>query len=386
MPSPLRRLRGRWPGAVALLSLALALPRPAPAEEPEPAERLRGCDALTSRKEIAAARACYLELAARHPGTAQARDAERSLSAMDALAPPPGERRYFVLEPYSARTHERLRLSSWEKLDFGATAFVYGLSTGLTAGLATNATIGRDASLMAAGAVLYTGLAVTFVNVGHVDRGDLPVALSIASYVPLTTALVAVAGGWEAQGPVGGAIAASALVSMPVAAFVAGHTDADPGDAQLVRDAGFWGLVIAFTASGAVSRDETPRRAAVSGLAGLYGGLALGLLAAHYSEVSLERVRLATWGGYGGALLGFLAAGATQADLKPTLGAIGGGSALGLIATFLATSAVDDPPSALSAAAPRLSLHGLEPTLLPMVGSDGRVAPRPAVTVLRGRF
>ena len=44
-------------------------------------------------------------------------------------------------EPYSLRTAERLRLTTWEKLDFGVTAFLYGMSLGLTFSLGLDSPI-----------------------------------------------------------------------------------------------------------------------------------------------------------------------------------------------------------------------------------------------------
>ena len=37
------------------------------------------------------------------------------------------------------------------------------------------------------------------------------------------------------------------VLSVPIAIAAARHLDPDPGDMQLVRDAGFWGLVLGTT-------------------------------------------------------------------------------------------------------------------------------------------
>jgi hypothetical protein len=147
------------------------------------------------------------------------------------------------------------------------------------------------------GSLVYTGLAIGYVNLAHPDRGDLPLTLAISSYVPLTTTLGALVADVQDGKTVAGVTAGAALVSIPLAYLAAANTDLDPGDTQLVRDAGFWGLIIAFSTAVATTEygDVTPRVGAI-GLAGLYGGMGLGLLAAHYSEISLERTRVTTWG------------------------------------------------------------------------------------------
>ena len=126
------------------------------------------------------------------------------------------------------------------------------------------------------------------------------------------------------------ATAATGLLAVPLAVAATHWLDLDPGDTQLVRDAGFWGLVLGTAGTLGFGgdtetfgdfesyRQPSSRKIAVAGLAGLYGGLACGALAASQSEVSLERVRVATWGGYGGALVGaLLMAGASDARRRP---------------------------------------------------------------------
>jgi hypothetical protein len=363
---------------------AAHLPR-VPADAIEAVAQLRNCDELIARRDLPAARSCFERLRERHPRTAQAHDADRALRTMTALVPDADELRFFVLEPYSSRTNERLRLTSWEKLDFGVTAFVYGLSTGLTAGLALDPNLGSAPALMVTGALFYTGLAVTYVNVAAPDRGDLPLALAVTSYAPLTTALAALATQSSSPKAVGGAICGSALLAIPIATFAANHTDLDPGDTQMVRDAAFWGLVTSFVATlGVTDRLQT---AAGAGLGGLYGGLALGLIAANHSEVSLERVRTSTWGGYGGALLGGLIANAARGQQKAESLAIVGGAVFGIVTTFLATASLDaHPAGAVATSSPRPSLYALEPTVLSLQGRDGRLILQPGLTAVRARF
>jgi hypothetical protein len=374
----------RWMVLAALAAARTAAAQPARPPANQAAAELRRCDDLIVKRDLPAARICFERLRQQHPDTGAAHDADRSLHTITALASTdPGDPpSYFVLEPYSSRTHERLRLTSWEKLDFGVSAFIYGLSTGLASALATDASQNSAAGLMVAGAAVYTGLALAYVSTSNVDRGDLPLTLAITSYAPLTTALAALATQWTSPRAAGSAIFASAALSIPIAALVAKHTDLDPGDTQLVRDAGFWGLAASFVAADGITGNL--QRGATAGLGGLYGGMALGLLAAYHSEISLERVRMTTWGGYGGALIGGLVASAAHAQQRTETLAIVGGSALGLLTTFLATSSADALPLPVP---PRpLSMRGLEPTTLTLIDRNGRQVVQPGVTVVRGRF
>jgi hypothetical protein len=295
-------------------------------------------------------------------------------------------------EPYSLKTSERLHLSAWEKLDFGTTAFLYGMSVGFSYALSLdNPTTSEAMTPIALGALSYTLGAVLFLNLANPDRGDLPLALSITSYVPTTTLLVAnLAFDHPNQKHVALATAGMGLLSVPAAVVAAKELDLDPGDTQLVRDAGFWGLVLSIaglegfggttqTYPGGYTSYQSPSGHAVAGagLVGLYGGLGLGLLGAHFSNVSLERVRVTTWGGYGGAVIGLLLGAAAGTNGNNTanlykgvaLGALGG-----LAITFLATGGLDGiPPEDLPpqhAAAPRLS-----PIMLQVAGTDGQTHP-----------
>jgi hypothetical protein len=159
--------------------------------------------------------------------------------------------------------------------------------------------------------------------------------------------------------------------------------DLDPGDTQLVRDAGFWGLVLGTTGTlgfGGTTQTypgsidtyyQSPSSKAVSGfaLAGLYGGLGLGVLAASQSEVSLERVRVSTWGGYGGALLGALLGGSADNGDRGVYRGLTVGALVGLVVTFVASSGLDGipPENPVVAAAMRLS-----PSLMSSPGPAGR--------------
>jgi hypothetical protein len=396
---------------VLLPRLALALtfaqtdpaPDPAPAPvaapvPPDPAARLRECDAILADRKTETARACFEALRLQFPGTPEAHDAERAVALMammvgqaalsPAAAAPPGrpdpkKPGFYVVEPYSQRTNERLRLTTWEKLDFGTTAFLYGLSTGLSFAGATDAR--NPLPAMVVGSLAYTGLAVLYVNTATIDRSDLPLVLAITSYLPTTAGLIALASETNSGKAAGSLVAGAAVLSLPLAYWAAASTDLDPGDTQLVRDAGFWGAVWGVT--GALSVDHvTERNIGISGLVGLYGGMGLGLLAARYSDVSLERVRVTTWGGYGGAIIGGLTAGASDNDEESLFAGIAIGSALGALVTFVSTGSIDEPPAEAQFQAPKASLRYLEPALLPLVDRQGRTQPKLGLNLMRGRF
>jgi hypothetical protein len=296
-------------------------------------------------------------------------------------------------EPYSVKTSERLRLTTWEKLDFGTTAFLYGMSVGFSYALSLDHPTSSEAMApIALGALSYTVGAMAFLKLADPDRGDLPLALAITSYIPTTTLFVAgVAFEHASSRSVALATAGAGLLSVPVAVVAAKQFDLDPGDTQLVRDAGFWGMALAVTgiegfggttqvysAGGFTSssyQSPSGRAVAGAGLLGLYGGLGLGLLGAHFSDVSLERVRVSTWGGYGGAVIGLLVGasmdnGSTQSLFRGmSIGALAG-----LAVTFLATSSLDgippeEPPPA-HAAGPRVT-----PLMLQIAGPDGQSRP-----------
>jgi len=332
------------------------------------AELLRRGDAALDAGDRSAAQAAFQRVVTEFPASAEAPQARRALQAMalpatmpgGAVAPaappaytltPPNRDIVIRNEPYSLRTSERLRLTAWEKLDFGVTSFIYGASLGVSLGVATRS---ADAGPVVVGALAYTVGAVVFLAAANPDRGDLPLALGIVSYVPMTTLLVSAAAYPDASSKSQAvATALSSVVALPIAVVAARHLDLDPGDTQLVRDAAFWGLLLSVTGAegfgashNAYGSAITPstRTVAVAGLAGLYGGLGLGLLAAAHSEVSLERVRVTTWGGYGGAVLGALV-GATGHDAARGLwSGVTVGSLVGLGITFLATTGMDGIP------------------------------------------
>jgi hypothetical protein len=403
-----------------LLGLVLALPARGaePDKTPAPVQAapsvtsaglLAAADAAVAAGDLELARSLFQGLAAQFPSTPEANEARRALKIIAARLPaahppapapaPPAAAPAAAAEdddvivrdePYSRRTSERLRLTIWEKVDFGVTAFLYGMSVGFSFSLSQKSQKGSDIlPPVALGAVVYTLGAVGFLHLAHPDRGDLPLALAITSYVPTTTLLVMSAANPHSNGrSTAAATAGAGLLSIPIAVVAAQHLSLDPGDTQLVRDAGFWGLALATIGTlgfgGSVvtepwygyDRYESPsaRTVAVAGLVGLYGGLGLGLLGARFSEVSLERVRVTTWGGYGGAVVGLLL-GAASAD-NTEVGVYRGaalGAVAGLLVTFLSTGSLDGIPAEEPA---RLSwAQRLTPMMVQVAGTDGRLHP-----------
>ncbi|HET6282577.1 MAG TPA: hypothetical protein VFH73_16555 [Polyangia bacterium] len=367
-----------------------------------PAALLALADAAVDAGKLELAKALYERLVNEHPSAPEAGEARRAIKIIAAhdratpAVPSPPAGPYAAAaassqdgvvmrrEPYSLRTSERLRLTTWEKMDFGVTAFLYGMSVGFTYTLGQSNGSNADAAPVALGALAYTLGAVGYLNAGNPDRGDLPLVLAITSYVPTTTLLVAnIAYDNPDARNTAYAVAAAGLVAAPLAVLAASKLDLDPGDTQLVRDAGFWGLVLGTTGMlgfGGETRNDfgfeqysapSGRRIATAGLLGLYGGLALGTIAAAKSETSLERVRVTTWGGYGGAVLGLLlTVGGGNSDRAAYRG-ITGGALVGLIVTFLATSGLDGIPPE-DAPAPHAALRRLVPTLTSIVKSNGQ--------------
>ena len=371
---------------------------PLPAAPPSAADLLAAADAAVDAGNLNLARARYQRVVAEHPEAPEAIEARRALKVMALHAPPPdaaggaqvGGDIILRHEPYSTRTKERLRLTTWEKLDFGVTAFLYGMSVGFSYGLSLSNQASSDVlPPIAIGALAYTLAAVVFLNAANPDRGDLPLALAITSYMPTTTLLV---GNLALDHPDGRktafATAIAGLISVPIAVYAAHELDLDPGDTQLVRDAGFWGLVLGTTGMlgfGGKSTNQlgfteyqAPSSKAVSaaGFVGLYGGLGLGAVAAHFNDISLERVRVTTWGGYGGAIVGLLFATASSSNGGNSSQALYRGvclgAAAGLIVTFLATGSLDGIPPEDAPPAQPTSLH-VTPTLSPMSGVDGQM-------------
>jgi hypothetical protein len=214
------------------------------------------------------------------------------------------------------------------------------------------------------GAVLYTGLGVAYLLTANPDRGDLPLVLAIASYAPTTATLIGTAAIKDISSSqmrtISLAAAVTGVAAIPAAVVIANHLDLDPGDTQLVRDAGFWGMAVGLASVAAFGgsvehynygygnytsyRSPSGQEVAAGGLIGLYTGLGLGLLGAHFSDVSLERVRVTTWGGYGGVLIGTLIGVAIKdKDGVPFQAGLFGGLT-GLVLTFLLTSPLDEIP------------------------------------------
>lgn len=382
---------------VAALAL-LAGPAQAQTDTPEapaPAtssaeQQLAAADAALDAGDLARAHALYDQVVRDHPDSAQAREARRALKillirlpvgdASPAAVPPDVVIRQ---EPYSLRTSERLRLTTWEKLDFGVTSFLYGLSVGFSFGLSTMEDDGDNegaaTAAMALGAITYTLGSVGYLTLANPSRGDLPLALGIASYMPTTTLLVANLADNPDEENVALATAATGLLAVPVALAATHWLDLDPGDTQLVRDAGFWGLVLGVSGTLGFAgtthefgfyQQPPGRTVALGGLGGLYGGLALGALAASQSEVSLERVRVATWGGYGGALLGGLLSTASDHDERDAYRGVAVGGLLGVTLAFVLSYKLDGIPAEMPLAGRRVF-----PTVASVRTADGGQAP-----------
>jgi hypothetical protein len=310
--------------------------------------------------------------------------AEAAPAAATPEGPTPADRGDIVYsrEPYSLRTKERIRLSTWEKVDFVSTAFSYGGSVGLSYALALRSsdTAGILGPVVL-GAGIYTLGAVGYLLEGNPDRGDLPLVLSIASYIPTTVAfaLSSMAPNLDA-GATGWLVAGAGTISIPIALLAAYYLDLDPGDMQLVRDAGFWGMVLGLAGAAGFGQlgssccsSSLPGWQGVSaaGLVGLYVGLGLGGLAVLLkADVSLERVRVTTWGGYGGAVVGTLVAvAATANNSNSGQAAFAGGTigaALGLAVTFAATGSLDKIPEDAK------MLSSMTPTVSPIAGGSGQ--------------
>ena len=411
---------------VAFVGAPVLSPPTAAAQEPPiviappvavatPAQLLASADAAVDAGDLQAAAGLYDQLARFFPDTPEAAEARRALRILAArqvqpaapgappalvaplpatAAPPPSGRVGVVVrrEPYSLRTSERLRLSTWEKMDFGVTSFLYGMSVGASFALGSNGDTGVGPIAM--GAIAYTVGAVAYLHLADPDRGDLPLALAITSFLPTTTLLVAnIATDHPDSEKLGIMTGIVGVLSVSIAIAAARHLDPDPGDMQLVRDAGFWGLVLGTTGmlafggntvnagstgfSYSYYQGPSDRKLFTSSLIGLTGGLALGTIGAVNSEVSLERVRVATWGGYGGAVIGLLL-GASDGSEASTWQGITIGALAGLLVTFIASSSLDGiPPEEVALRAPRRARllpdwRQMAPTLLPLADATGQ--------------
>jgi hypothetical protein len=383
----------RPPAAPATGPTPIPVPLPPTAVSPA-ADLLRAADAALAAGALNEAKSLYQRVIDTSPGTPPATDAWRALhilalasgaAATPATAAPVPPLRagaagdtVMRLDPYSLRTAERVRLTTWEKLDFGVTSFLYGMSLGFSyAGTLDHQRDEDVTTPVALGALAYTLGAVTFLKLTDPDRGDLPLALAITSYVPTTTLLLSTYLFPDARSQnYAWATTIAALAAVPVAVYATKKLTLDPGDTQLVRDAGFWGLVLGTAGAlgfgsdtietyygGSYQKEPGARTVAAWAGLGLLGGLGLGTLAAAYTEVSLERVRVTTWGGYGGALLGGLLAAGGHAREDEAYKAIAMGSAVGLAITFLATYGLDGIPPETNMVS-QLLPHGVSPTLL----------------------
>jgi hypothetical protein len=297
------------------------------------------------------------------------------------------------VDPYSVRTAERLRLTTWEKLDFGVTSFLYGMSLGGSYALTLDHE-DEATTPIALGALVYTLGAVGYLSVGHPDRGDLPLALAITSYIPTSTLLLSNLLFPDADPKKTGiAVTVAGLAAIPIALVATHALDLDPGDTQVVRDAGFWGLVLGTTsclafradtitvdygggATYSYDRQPSNRTIATWGAAGLFGGLGLGALAAAHSELSLERIRVTTWGGYGGGLTGALLASGGHGSDQAIFAGITVGAGLGLVVAFLTTGGLDGIPPETSVVS-RLLPRGMIPAVLSTPGLDAGSASTP---------
>jgi hypothetical protein len=375
-------------------AVAASLPAAATAAATTAAGLLAEADAAIEAGELPRARFLFQRLTVEFPTAPEANEARRALRIFSGLESPGsgpvagGGEVVVRNEPYSRKTSERLRLTIWEKVDFGVTSFLYGMSVGLSFALSQEEqTTSSVLTPMAVGAVVYTLGAVAFLNFANPDRGDLPLTLAITSYIPTTMLMAITAADPDASGrTLSTLLAVSGVVSIPTAVLAAHYFDLDPGDTQLVRDAGFWGLVLSTvgTLGFGGSREAyyggyqkpSGRTIAVAGLVGLYGGLGLGLLGASVSEVSLERVRVTTWGGYGGAVVGLLLGAAASGDNTREKNIYRGtvfGALAGLAITFFTTGGLDGIPEEEPK---RTSWYRrLTPTMVPMAGSNGSVQP-----------
>jgi hypothetical protein len=386
-------------------------PAPAHVEQlPTPAGLLAAADAAVGAGDLPLARSLFEQLATQFPATPEASEARRALAIIAVRVAPAGhppapasapaaggktaasapEDAEVIVrnEPYSLRTKERLRLTIWEKVDFSVTSFLYGMSLGLSFALSQDTHSASDVlTPVALGAIAYTLGSVAFLKLANPDRGDLPLALAITSYVPTTTLLVMSAADASSDGRTTGmATTIAGLLSIPIAVVAARHLDLDPGDTQLVRDAGFWGLALSTVGmlgfgghtdtyyGSSQYRTPSGREVAVAGLVGLYGGLGLGLLGTRVGEVSLERVRVTTWGGYGGAVVGLLlGASANNGREQDTYRGAAIGALAGLVITFISTSSLDGIPDDEP---PRTSWHRrLMPVMVQVAGRDGSLHP-----------
>jgi hypothetical protein len=158
------RILSAWAVAVVLAAAGTAradepmppFPQSAPAAPvvvsplATPADLLAAADAAVDAGNLEEAGRLYEQLAREHPSSPEANAARRALkiiAARNRTAPPAagdvpprsdgGDGVVIRRETYSTRTSERLRLSTWEKVDFGSSAFLYGMSVGFSYALSS---------------------------------------------------------------------------------------------------------------------------------------------------------------------------------------------------------------------------------------------------------
>jgi hypothetical protein len=369
--------------------------------EPGGEQLLLVADAKIKNGKLDEAVALYKKILQDFFGTPSAQAAERALKIIEQL-----EKRFSqALELQSApqitasetsvmptgdiflrRSGERLELGIWEKLDFTATMFSYGLGSGVAFATGYKCEAGCLAGAVAAGAAVFGGSALYYLFKMNPDRGDLPLIMAITSYLPLTTTFISILA--DADGeviPLATSIAS--LVALPLALTLGYNTDLDPGDTQLVRDSLFWG--IGFGLAGyvgfGVTDDMTPKTLVLSGLIGAAIGGGTGLWLSQVSEPTLERIRVTTWGGYAGGALGLLVGLAAGTDRFFAIGAMGG-AALGLGLGAYFSASLDEIPGAAQWVRNGGTIRSGTPTVLSYIGKDGRRRTMPGVEILAGNW
>lgn len=373
-------MRSRAAYLVLLAAFAAAGQSGAAGESPPPVtapmELLAEADLALDSGQLDRARSLYERIAGEYPDSPEAHAARRALTAMQlASTRPLGSDRFgasaHLLERRPENELEKTPITTWDKLDFTFTAFLYGAGVGIAHATAIRR---PDAATLILPPIVtsfaYAAWATSLLFFFPLDRGDLPLVLGVTGYVPLATylALLALWPNPDLEA-VSLLTAGAGTAALPLAALLAMTSALDPGDTQLTRDAGFWGMALTLTGALALAAPGArPSAQLISTLAmiGLFGGLGTGLLLAVNTRVTPERVRVTTWGGYGGALLGSVVA----AIASPGLGVWPGtfvGSLLGLTIAFSATWAIDEIP----ATTPLRVGRGLSPAVIPLSDGNG---------------
>ncbi len=361
--------------------------------------------------KLAMARETYASLIQVYPDSPEAALAGRMLRALEhgakgrvpAVAPAgpaldrdDGRDTVYSKELYSLRTNERTAIGVWEKIDFGVTAFAYGASVGASwVGTVDVNDAGAVTMPIVAGSLTYLVGSLLYLFLADPDRGDLPLVLGAASYIPTSTMLIATLA--DADGSAAAwAGAISGTLALPIALLLGYYLDLDPGDTQLARDVGFWLAVLCTgTASAIVVQMEYQGPGAEArvipgaALAGLWAGIGLGTLWAYKSEISLERVRVTTWAGYGGTVVGTLIGIPLmfKANGNPTgmIITMTVGAALGLATGFVASGSLDDLPADVRFL-DDTEITFLQPTILPAPMRNGQSGMAFGINLASGRF